>query len=146
MTDNSKYLGIDYGSKRVGIAVSDENKKIAFPRSYILNNSYLFHNILAVIRNENISKIIIGYPLNLKSEKTTVTEQAEKFKKTLESLFKKESLDIGIIFLDERFTSSIAQRNVISSITKKSRRKEKGLIDSLSAQIILQDYLDKINC
>lgn len=63
-------MGVDYGSKRIGIAVSDETKKYSFSRDYLLNDKNLFSRLMVLIKNEKIEKIIIGYPVNLKSEKT----------------------------------------------------------------------------
>ncbi len=145
MEIKTKYLAIDYGERRIGIAVSDENKKYSFSRNHLNNDKNFLINLLNIIKEENISKIIIGYPLNLKSEKTIQTLQVEEFKNTLEEFLKKNSVCLELVFFDERFTSKLAQASLISSGLKKQKRKEKGLIDSLSAQIILQDYIDKTN-
>ncbi len=139
----TKYLGIDYGERRVGIAVSDDTKKYSFSRDYILNDNRLNLKLQALILKENISRIIIGYPLNFKSEKTIQTLKIEEFKQTFEKFLKKNFIEAEIIFYDERFTSKIAESSIMNSGLKKSKRREKGLVDSLSAQIILQDYIDK---
>jgi putative Holliday junction resolvase len=144
LNQNTKYLGIDYGEKRTGIAVSDENKRYSFSRKYLINDSKFYSNLLNIILEENISKIIIGYPLNFKSEKTIQTLKIEEFKNQLEEFLKKKSLELEIIFYDERFTSNLAENSIMNSGLKKKKRQEKGLVDSLSAQIILQDYIDKL--
>lgn len=77
MTVNSKLLALDFGEKRIGIAVSDENKKYSFARDYMQNDKDFLPGIFRLIREENISRIIIGYPLNFKSEKTIQTEKTE---------------------------------------------------------------------
>ncbi|MEO8211247.1 MAG: Holliday junction resolvase RuvX [bacterium] len=141
----TKYLGIDYGEKRVGISVTDENKKYSFSRDFINNDSKFYFNLLKIIREENISKIILGYPLNMSSEKTVQTLKVEDFKNKLEEFLKKNLLEAEIIFFDERFTSSIAESFIKTSGRKKTDRQVKGLVDSGSAQIILQDYIDKTN-
>ncbi len=140
---NTRYLSLDYGERRIGVAVSDESKKYSFSRDFLINDSGFMGNLLSLIKGESIERIIIGYPLNLKSEKTAVTEKVENFKKELEKLLTKNSLEVKIVFYDERFTSSLARENMLSSGLKKSKRKDKGIIDSISAQIILQDYLDR---
>ncbi|MDQ3020426.1 MAG: Holliday junction resolvase RuvX [Bacteroidota bacterium] len=145
MESYTKYLGIDYGAKRIGIAVSDENKKYSFSRDYVINDNYLLIKLLEIIRTENISKIIIGYPLNFKSEKTIQTLKIEEFKNLLEGFLKKNSIPAELIYYDERFTSKLAACCLLNSGLKKKKRQEKGLIDSISAQIILQDYIDKTN-
>ncbi|MEP7146228.1 MAG: RuvX/YqgF family protein, partial [bacterium] len=80
--------------------------------------------------------------LNLNSQKTIQTEAVEDFKSRLEKFLKKKSVNIEIILFDERFTSKIAECCVRNSGLNKKRKHEKGLIDSASAQIILQDYID----
>ena len=141
----SKYLSIDYGLKRVGIAVSDNEKRFSFSRDYLFNDASLISNIFRLLKSENVSKIILGYPLNFKSEKTEMTLEVEKFRELLEKNLKTNSLDTEIVYYDERLTSGIAQHNLYASGVSRKKRHEKGLIDSMSAQIILQDYIDKEN-
>lgn len=143
--EKTKYLGIDYGEKRIGIAISDEEKKYAFSREYLNNDANIKDRLLKIIEDEKVSRIILGYPLNFKSEKTIQTHKVEEFKTNLEQFFKNKFINTEIIFFDERLTSKLAQSNLIQSGLKKKKRREKGLIDSLSAQIILQDYIDKVN-
>lgn len=81
--------------------------------------------------------------MNLKSEKTIQTIKTEEFKKTLEDILAKNFLTAELIFFDERLTSKIAGDSLLKSGMKKKKRQDKGLIDTISAQIILQDYLDK---
>lgn len=138
-----KYLALDFGLKRIGVAISDEDKLIAFPRDYFINEKNVFEKIIELVIQEKISKIIIGLPLNFKSRETDITKKTRDFGNKLNLLIKLKKLNIEIIYFDERFTSSIAQNKMINSNYSKKNRKEKGLLDSLSAQIILQDYLDK---
>lgn len=142
MEENSKYLGIDFGLKRIGIAISDTGKKFSFYRDYVLNNADGYGKIISIILNENVTKLIIGYPLNFKSEKTEITLSVEQFCSELKSLLSKQNREVEIVFFDERFTSSLAQDNLIQSGLSKKKRREKGILDSLAAKIILQDYLD----
>jgi len=145
LTVPSKYLSIDYGLKRVGIEVSDNEKRFSFSRDYLFNDASLISNIFRLLKSENVSKIILGYPLNFKSEKTEMTLEVEKFRELLEKNLKTNSLDTEIVYYDERLTSGIAQHNLYASGVSRKKRHEKGLIDSMSAQIILQDYIDKEN-
>ena len=144
MLDKTKYLSIDYGLRRVGIAVSDEDKKYSFSRDFLYNDNSLFIKLLSLIKQEKISRIILGYPLNLKSEKTSQTIEVEKFKQKLESILQKNSLAIFVDLFDERLTSNMAKQSIISSGLKKKKRQDKGLVDSTAAQIILQDYMDSL--
>ena len=145
MEKESKYLAVDYGEKRIGIAVSDENKKYSFSREHLQNDRNLFSNLLELIKEENIIKIIIGYPLNFKSEKTIQTIKTEEFRNNLEKFLEKYSVKAELIYFDERFTSKLAAGSIINSGLTKKKRQEKGRVDSISAQIILQDYIDKTN-
>lgn len=140
---NSKYLAIDYGEKRVGIAISDEDKRYSFSREYIINDKNFYDNLMKIIIEENISRIIIGYPLNLYSQKTIQTLKVEEFKAGLENILNKKSIEAEILYYDERFTSRMAEDSIIRSGMSKKKRKDKGLVDTLSAQILLQDYIDK---
>lgn len=144
MDKKGKYLCLDWGLKRIGIAISDETKKISFPRDAILNNAEVFNKILAIIREENVICIIIGYPLNFKSEETHATQGVEVFAERLRNILKKHKFEIPIVFFDERLTSNLAKYNIIKSSIKKSKRREKGLTDSVAAQIILSDYIRKL--
>jgi len=108
----------------------------------VLNNSVGYGKIVSLIINENVTKLIIGYPLNFKSEKTEITLSVEQFRLELESLLAKQGKKVEIVFFDERFTSSLAQDNLINSGLSKKKRRDKGIVDSIAAKIILQDYLD----
>ena len=139
----TKYLSIDYGDRRVGIGITDEEKKYSFSRDYIENDGQLYLNLLKLIKEENVEKIVLGYPVNLQSEKTEQTEKVEKFRQKFEQFLKDNSIKVIIEYFDERYTSKLAQQSIFSSGLSKSKRQDKGLVDSVSAQIILQDYLDK---
>jgi len=144
LSGETKYLGVDYGLKRVGISVSDGTKSYAFQRDYLPNNASLMESLAGIVKSENISKIIIGYPTKFSSEKTHITEDVEKFAEDLKKYLSVRDLTCETIFFDERLTSSLAQYSLANSGLSKKKRQDKGNIDSISAQIILQDYLDYI--
>jgi len=100
-------------------------------------------NIYKTIEAENADTIVIGYPLNLKSEKTLQTLEVDNFINNLQSFFLAKKADVKIELFDERFTSKLASDFITNSARSKTKRQDKSLIDSISAQIILQDYLDK---
>lgn len=100
-------------------------------------------NIFKLIKDEDADKIVVGYPLNLKSEKTLQTLEVDKFINSLQSFFLSKKEDIEVVIFDERFTSKLASDFIANSSMRKSKRKDKSMVDSISAQIILQDYLDK---
>ena len=134
----SRILGIDFGSVRIELSVSDPMKIIAQGFKTIKNDKESITEILSVIASQNIEKIVIGNPLNLKGEVSSKAEEVNEFVKKL-----KESIPLEIILLDERFTSVMAQRSIITMGTKKKQRQNnKGKIDEVAAAILLQGYLD----
>jgi putative holliday junction resolvase len=133
-----RVLGIDYGSHRVGLSLSDPLGLIAQPIDAIKNDPSLYRNIKEITVRENVRIIVIGMPLNLKGQKAQKANEVSVFIDRL-----KNEIDLEIVTLDERFTTSIAQKTMISMGTKRKERQQKnGRIDSMAAAIILQDYLD----
>ncbi|MBN1632649.1 MAG: Holliday junction resolvase RuvX [Ignavibacteria bacterium] len=148
MNDKSKrdrYLAVDFGLKRIGIAITDDLKLMAFPRKYIENTEGVFEEIIKTVIDEDVSRIIIGHPLNFKSEATHSTVSVIEFGKKLEEICTKKKLRVEIIFFDERFTSTLAQHYINKSGLSKKKKRDKGIVDSESARIILEDYLKKQN-
>lgn len=125
-----KYLGVDFGGKRVGIAVSDESGKMAFPHSVILNNGNLLAETERIIKEEKINEIIIGESKNFAGEPNKIMEEIEKFKGTLEE---KTGLKV---WLEPEFLTSVQAKQV---------QGENEMHDASAAAIILQSYLDKVN-
>ena len=144
MNGETKYLSLDYGLKRIGVSVSDASKKFAFQRDYFNNNEKFLPSLIELIKSENVIKIIIGRPLRFNSEKTHITDDVDNFSKKLVKELEYKNIECEVLFFDERLTSSLAQYNLNASGLSKKKRKDKGNIDTISAQIILQDYLDSI--
>lgn len=135
-----RYLGIDLGSKTVGLAISDTTLTIAssFKTIFFKDEDYLstIDEIKNIIKEYDIQKIILGLPKNMNN---TLGERAEittKYKRILE-----ENTNIPVIFFDERLTSVISNSILIEADISRKKRKKK--VDSIAAQIILQDYLNK---
>jgi len=133
-----RILGIDYGIKRIGLALSDPLETFAYPLKTIPNDRNLFNELAILLKEKNVKKIILGIPSEDSNKKSDIINKVQSFK---EQLNKKFSIDI--ILWDEGYTSVIAKERVIESVTKKSKRRDKGLLDSNSAAIILQEYLDR---
>lgn len=132
-------MAIDYGSSRVGIAVSDPLCIIAQGIATLKNSSSLTAEISGLIGRYDPAALIIGMPLNLKGEKNRKAQEVETFIEKLKSI-----VTIEIIRWDERFTTTIAHRTMIEmGTTKKQRRTDKGRIDAMAAALILQSYLDQ---
>ncbi len=122
-----KILGIDFGTKRIGLAVSDETQTFARELA-ILSPKEFSAQIQQIIQDNEISKIVVGLPLGISGNDTEKTTEAREFKRLLETVVK-----IPVEFMDERFSSSMAEH---ISGNKKN-------LDSLAAQILLQNWLDK---
>lgn len=138
-----KILGIDHGSVRIGIAISDETCTIAFGREVIAARNDPFKRIKEIVAAESIYHIVIGYPLNLKGERTQQTLETEHFEEQLREYFRLLPFsNIIITRWDERFTSKMAADSQIDSGMKKKKRQDKSQLDIISASLMLQSYLD----
>ena len=143
-TPPGRVLALDYGAKRIGVALSDETNTIAFGKEVISNDSKLFEKIDRIVLDSGVGKIVIGYPLNLKGLKTAQTIEVEKFELQLKDFFSKLGKEVDIVRYDERFTSKMAQDSMIQSGMKKKKRQDKSNLDIISASLILQSYLDSM--
>ena len=130
-----KIMALDYGSKRIGIAISDALGMCAHPRDFIVNNSKAFENILTLAQQENIKLLLFGLPKRLSGESSLMQAEIERF---MHNLQKKTDLEMKT--WDERLTSAQAEKFMISADVK--RKKRKTSIDSMAATILLQSYLD----
>ena len=127
-------LGIDIGKERVGLAVSDPQGVIASGIGYLERKSF-FDKVIQLIKKEKIEEIVVGIPYRLDGSLGPSAEKAISFLKELEKM-----VDIPIKKWDERLTTKLANRYLL--LADLSRKKRKKNIDKLSAQIILQDYLN----
>tara|TARA_B100001057_G_scaffold166845_2_gene167568 strand:+ start:3908 stop:4321 length:414 start_codon:yes stop_codon:yes gene_type:complete len=135
----SKILAIDYGKKRCGFAISDEDQLIAFPLETI-DNEEIYSYIKNIIKEEDIEKFVVGLPKN----NTNILFNIEKEIKLFIKKIKQEYPFLSIFRVDERYTSSIAKLTIAKSGLKKTKRENKKLIDKISATIILQSFLKKL--
>ena len=133
-----RILSIDYGERRIGIAITDPLKIIALPLTSLANDKNLWRSIKNIFDDYYISEIVLGYPLKENGEKSKLTGLVEKFKIELEKI-----TDAKIVFLDERYTSKIASQRILESVKSKKKRQEKKRIDEQAALILLQDYLNR---
>ena len=134
----SKILAMDYGKKRCGFAISDENQSIAFPLETV-ENKEIYQYIKNIIQEENIVKFIVGLPRTNSNDLFNLENEIKLFIKKI----KLDYPNLGIFREDERFTSSIAKLLIAKSDLKKTKRENKKLIDKISATIILQSFLKK---
>ena len=134
-----RYLGLDLGSKTLGIAISDPTGTIASSYKTIRhdeNYKHLANVVRDIVKEENISAIVLGFPKNMNNTIGPKAELSIKFKEELES-----KTNIPVYLQDERLTTVIANNVLIDGDV--SRKKRKKVVDSLAATIILQDYLDR---
>ena len=131
-----KALGIDYGTKRTGIAITDSLQIIASGLTTIPTH-LLDEFISDIVKKEDVDFFVVGDPKNLNGTKTNNTSHVNGFVKRLTKLYP----IIPVHLVDERFTSKIAKQSIISSGISKKGRQNKELVDEVSATIILQNYL-----
>ena len=134
---NGRILSIDYGTSRVGFAVSDLLHIIATPLKTIKNKSIqdLLKNIGQIVKEYDIRSIVVGLPLGMNGKETKQTKTVKLFSETL------AKNNYKVIFEDERLTTVLAKKEIIKQ--KISTGKNKSLIDQVSAALILQNYLDR---
>lgn len=136
-----RIMAIDYGSKRVGIAVTDPLKIIATGLC-TLHSKDVENFLKEYLKKEMVEAFIIGDPKNLNNQPSESKKLVDAFVNRLKKVFS----DVPIKMIDERFTSRIAEHTIINSGLKKKDRQKKELRDVISAVLILQTYLDsKIN-
>ncbi|HEY1085621.1 MAG TPA: Holliday junction resolvase RuvX [Candidatus Saccharimonadales bacterium] len=133
MSQSKKYLGLDIGEVRVGVAVADDAVKIAVPYDTIrMDESSFRKDIAELVTSQNVTTIVVGYPRNQSGDSTAQTEYVLRIAELL------EDMDAVVVFQDESLTSVLAEERI------KSRGDEmtKEAIDAEAASIILQDYLE----
>lgn len=129
-----KHLGIDYGEKRIGLAISDDDGRQALPKTTIVGMSQ--SEVLKLLRDfvveEHIEKIIVGLPVGLSGEETGQTEEVRRFVEKL-----RNHVEVPVQTFDERMTSEMAKGMLKGADSAKE--------DQVAAQIFLQDFLDQQN-
>ncbi len=132
-----RILAIDYGRKKSGIAVSDPLQIIANGLTTIPTHK-LFDFLVDYIKMEKVDEIVIGYP----TQSTGEESESMKYIKPFVNRFKKKFPDMSLKWVDERYTSKMAFQTMIDAGLKKMARRDKELVDKISATIILQSYME----
>lgn len=135
--NEERILAIDYGTKRIGLAVTDPLNIFAYPLITLLNDSNFFMQLKKIIDEYHIVKLILGYPLKESGDESTSSQSVLKFKTELEN-----KIGLQIELIDERYSSSIARERIIQSVSSKKKRRDKSLLDKNAAAVILEDYLN----
>lgn len=134
-----RILGIDFGLKRTGIAITDENNIIASGLTTV-DSKELMDFLIHLVEEKNIGTIALGEPKRLNMEDTHSSQNVRLFRDALIQQFP----EVKIVMVDERFTSKLAMQSLISSGVSKKKRQNKALVDEVSATIILQSYMSSM--
>lgn len=134
----SKIVAIDYGTKRVGLAATDDLQIIASGLTTV-HSSELILFLEGYMDKNQVETIVVGMPKTLKNDSADSTKEVEKIVKHLQRKFPSVKIDT----IDERFTSTLASKAILQSGVRKKKRQDKALVDEVSATIILQDYLQQ---
>ena len=132
-----RILAIDFGKKRVGLAVSDPLQIVANGLATVPASS-IWEYLKDYFDKEKIDEVVIGYPVQMNNEPSEAVLFIDPFIKS----FRKKYPDIRLELADERFTSKIAYKTMIAGGLKKKARQNKGTVDLISATIILQSYME----
>lgn len=140
-----RILGVDYGTKRIGLAISDENGKLAFPKQILLNDANTFKTLGEILKKENISEIVVGESVDFSGKLNVLSARIEVFISELKEEFKLP------IHKQKEFLTSVEARKAKdgkkerdqSSAHSKLKQKKSGRIDASAAALILQRYLDR---
>jgi putative Holliday junction resolvase len=135
-----RIAAVDFGLKRIGIALSDDRKKIAFPLTVVFGGKKGVQNTLLALaeKRREIEQIIVGLPLLLNGQKGEMALLAEKFGLDLQ-----EATGIPVVFVDERLSSKHADKKLKELSLNRRERTEK--LDQTTAAFLLQSYLEKLN-
>ena len=131
-------LGIDFGSSRIGIAISDELGMLAHPLETIPNDSLFLSRLQKIVLEKGISRIVVGIPRNMDGSYGPSAEKAKLFFSQLQSEFP----GVQLISWDERLTTVEAQR--LLHAAGRDIKKSRAVIDQVAAQVLLQSYLDSV--
>ncbi|MCD6366991.1 MAG: Holliday junction resolvase RuvX [Bacteroidales bacterium] len=134
----SRILAIDFGTKRIGLAVTDPDQIIATPLDTI-DNPKIYDFLQDYFSREKVELIIVGFPERSDGSRSEIQEKILTFVQKLQKQFNKE-----VVLFDERYTSKLAFQAMIDGGLKKKKRRDKAMIDRISATILLQDYLKTI--
>ena len=132
-----RLLAIDYGLKRIGLAVTDPMQIFASPLNTVSPNEFDSF-IKGYLKTEEVDAFVIGYPVQMNNQPSESVKYINPFIKKLKKMFPEKQLHL----VDERFTSQMALRTMIDGGVKKRDRQDKSMVDKISASIILQSFLD----
>lgn len=142
-----RILGVDFGTKRIGLAISDENGTLAFPKQILLNDANTFKNLGEILKKEKVSEIVVGESVDFSGKLNILSGRIEVFILEL-----KEKFNLPV-HKQKEFLTSVEARKAgntkrtlsQSQVHSKVKQMKSGRIDASAAALILQRYLDKVN-
>ena len=134
----SRILAIDYGTKRIGLAVTDPMQIFASPLKTVSTKDFDSF-ITDYLKTEEVDDFVIGYPVQMNNQPSESVSYINPFIKKLKKRYPQKHIHL----VDERFTSQMALKTMIDGGVKKKDRQDKSMVDKISASIILQSFLDK---
>ena len=138
MAVGKRILGVDYGSKRIGIAVSDPLQVIARGVAVVRNSATMFEQIKRIAEEYDVETIVVGMPINLRGERGMMAKEVEEFMDLLRLKLHRE-----VVQFDERFTTRLAHQSLRDVGVRRKKRQSKERIDEIASALILQHYLDQ---
>ena len=133
-----RILAIDYGKKRIGLAVTDPMQIIASPLTTV-SAAEIESFLTGYLEKEIVDEFVVGYPVQMNKKPSESVKYLDPFLKRLGKLFPDKPVNL----VDERFTSKIAFRAMIEGGVKKKERRDKSMVDKISASLILRAFLEK---
>src|SRR5690606_11801285 len=136
-----RWLGLDLGEKRIGLAVSDEEARIAFPAGFLVRQGRRrdLEALGALIRERGIGGAVVGLPLHMDGRRGPEAEAAERFARALAA-----AASIPVELLDERWTSVAAERALAETGRRVAQRRGRGEVDAIAATLLLSTWLERL--
>jgi putative holliday junction resolvase len=132
----SRVIGLDPGTKRVGVAVSNSDRSLAFPRPSLRADDNVSALVAELVRDEGATLVVVGRPVALSGRETASTQLADQFRQLLTDTL----VDVDVVAVDERLTTTSAQQRLSSAGV--SHKNQRDIIDSAAAVVLLQTFLD----
>ena len=132
-----RIIGIDYGVKRIGLAVTDPLQIFASPLMTVMTTEF-YKFITGYLETDDVDAFVIGYPVQMNNQPSASVTYINPFIKRLKKTYPEKHIYLA----DERFTSQMAIRTMVEGGVKKRDRQDKSMVDKISASIILQSFLD----
>lgn len=132
--EKKRIISIDFGEKRVGLAITDPLHLFAYPLVTLPNDLNLLNKIKDLIAEYDCGLVILGFPLKESGEHSRITNKVLSFREQLAGV-----ISIPVEMVDERYSSSIAKERIIQSVASKKKRRDKSLLDKNAAAVILED-------